>query len=488
MAACMTNSISRSSLRPRDFDTQAPKICIAKLLRRSTFRAPQSTSDSQLHRLWLRPWSSVITASEKFRSPDSRNRPHVYQDRRSDEASLEHLGGSSRTNEDRDYTTQNVASTQENESRDASSVCGGQSCVEFEVDYIEWHVDGPEAAVSHKTVSKLCNASKKSARVAEVSVQTSFGEENLKLLIALGANEEQRALIRKRHPEFGGLPSPPFLMESVQLFQEFGMDSQVLMRVIAKFNKARRYNIFINAPPHKPKLVLTFLRDKIGVQNLGKVVVSSHTMLGLSLETLRESVKNLESLGVVVNGDFVENYGVLLLLSRATLKEKAKALEKAFGSRCFLKHPLLFNVKAEDVAKRVANLQDILGEDLAKEYLGKEPTILLSRVATVRELWYKLNELSSGSELLTRIRCRPNILGKNWKTLNYKFEYLASKGFTQDEMLSNISMISSRSFEKFIKPNVEQALKSCRTQEDRPELKKILCQSRATFERRFGAN
>lgn len=76
-----------------------------------------------------------------------------------------------------------------------------------------------------------------------------------------------------------------------------------------------------------------------------------------------------------------------------------------------MKHPLLFKLKAEDVPRRVENLRTILGEEFARECLRKEPTILLSRKATPKELWCNSIEMSSESELLTRIRCKPNMLG-----------------------------------------------------------------------------
>ena len=111
--------------------------------------------------------------------------------------------------------------------------------------------------MSDKKVLKKHNGSKKSAMSAGVSVQSTYEEENLKLLIALGANEEERAFLLKRHPEFCELTPPPYLMESVRLFEEYGMDSRVFMRVLVKHNWWIR-TVFLHTPPHKPKRIYFF--------------------------------------------------------------------------------------------------------------------------------------------------------------------------------------------------------------------------------------
>lgn len=114
------------------------------------------------------------------------------------------------------------------------------------------------------------------------------------------------------------------------------MDSHVLMVVIVKINKRKKANMFIHTLPYKPEQVLKFLRDKVGVKNLKKVVLSSHNILAHTTETLRERVNNLESLGFVVDGTFIEKYNGLLNFNPTTIKEKAKALESALGPRYFL--------------------------------------------------------------------------------------------------------------------------------------------------------
>lgn len=185
-----------------------------------------------------------------------------------------------------------TASDQRNESVKASLSCGEKSRVEFKVDCIEVQGDGHKLAVSDKKVSKKRVASKKSAMSDQASMQTSLGEDNLKSFLALLPNEKQRTLLLKRHPEFGGPQPPPFLIESVRLFRECGMDSRVLMQVIGKLKKRQKVNIFLNTP-HKPEQVVTFLRDKIGVRNLGKVVLKSYPLLTLSLATLTEHDREL---------------------------------------------------------------------------------------------------------------------------------------------------------------------------------------------------
>lgn len=220
---------------------------------------------------------------------------------------------------------------------------------------------------------------------------------------------------------------------------------------------------FLTHTPPQAQAIFVFSSRQDRAEELGKVVMSAFTLTTFSLETLIEHVKNLESLEVVVDGDFVENYSSLLTLGPIVVKEKAKALGVALGSRCFLKHPILLGVKAEDVAKRVANLQAKLSEDLARQFLDEYPMILFSRETTLQELWLNLTEMFPGSELMTRIKIRPSILSLNWKSLNSEFEYLVSQGFTKGKMLSALSMISGRSLEKWIKPHVEQALRRYRS-------------------------
>lgn len=326
-ATWMINSISRCSLRPLVSDTQAPKIWITNLLRRSTFRAQLFSSEIQLKTFGLRPWSSVSTACKRIRSPDFSESPQVHQNGRSDEAGFEF---SRSTNKDRDDGIQNIASNEDNSSREGSPALGTTS-LEIEVDCIEGQGDRSELGVSKKKVSKKYNASKKSARSAGVSVLTLLGEEDLKLLNVLGANEEQKGLLLKQHPEFSGVQAPPFLMDSVRLFAEFGMDSQVLMRVIGKMNKLKRLSTFLHTSPHKPTQILTFLHDSIGVKDVRKVIMSTPTLLAYSLESLSGCVKNIEALGIVVDGDFVEIYNRLLTHGPTTIREKVKAMEKAFG-------------------------------------------------------------------------------------------------------------------------------------------------------------
>ena len=185
-------------------------------------------------------------------------------------------------------------------------------------DCIEVQGDGPELAEPPrvKKFLKLRNASRKSARVSKL---TSYGEANLKLFLVLGANEEKLPLLLKRQPESGEPQTPHFLMEYVRLFREYGMDSQVLMRVIKNINKFRRRNMILHIPPHKPKQILKFLRDKIGVKNLEKLVTSTSILL-FSLEVLMEGVKTLESLGVVVDGNYVERSYRFLSYGPTTIK------------------------------------------------------------------------------------------------------------------------------------------------------------------------
>ena len=59
---------------------------------------------------------------------------------------------------------------------------------------------------------------------------------------------------------------------------------------------------------------------------------------------------------------------------------------------------------------------------------------MMTREATVKEVLLNSIEKISGSEVMDRIGIDPTILGSNWKTLNTKFEYLASRGFTNGEM------------------------------------------------------
>lgn len=124
-------------------------------------------------------------------------------------------------------------------------------------------------------------------------------------------------------------------------------------------------------------------------------------------------VKTLESLGAVVNGDYVENYGHLFKLDPTAIIEKVKALEAALDPGCFLKLPILLGVKTEDIARRMQNLQVILGEHMARDRIGKDPRILLSREATVKELMFNLTNTFPKSEVLARIRMTPSILGRN---------------------------------------------------------------------------
>ena len=106
----------------------------------------------------------------------------------------------------------------------------------------------------------------------------------------------------------------------------------------------------------------------------------------------------------------------------------------------------------------------------------------------MKELWFKLTELFPGSELMTRIQRSPQILGLNWKNFKFKFKYLASKGFTKDEVLNNFTILTTRSLEHFIKPRVEVAIRGSRIHESCPNLREILCKSEATFVKRFGGS
>ena len=224
------------------------------------------------------------------------------------------------------------------------------------------------------------------------------------------------------------------------------------------------------------------------MKNFGKAVTRTPTLLCYSSETFTERVKSLEALGVVVDGDFVESYGALLNASPTTMRENVNALEMALGPLCFRKNPLLLGVKAEKVEDRVANLHAILGQPLAKEFLGKHPTILLSREATVKEMWFKLREFFPGSELMSRIQSRPDILARNWKNIHFKFEYLASKGFTKREMLCNLSSLTARSLDKFIKPRVELALGKLGASKGLTNLSRMVCGSQAKFVKIFGVS
>ena len=190
----------------------------------------------------------------------------------------------------------------------------------------------------------------------------------------------------------------------------------------------------------------------------------------------------------MVDGALVESYTKLLLHSLSSMRESVEALETAGRPRCFFKHPFVMCVKGENITNRVANLQAILGEAMAREFLGKYQNILLSREATVKELWFKLRELFSGTELMTRVQQSPQSLGRNWKHFDTMLEYLASKGFTKDDLLTNFSVLTTRSLERFIKPCVEQAIINSGIQEGWTNLREILGKSEAAFVKRFGGS
>lgn len=481
---CQTflSKLSRCQPSARCIESNGSLLDVPDLLG-SSLRALPAFPAKEIHKTGFRPWSSASPVYTTSRNLDCGKGPHVSQDGQSKFDADSKISGREidvSRSEEKDHISQESNTDQRFESQEASPAFGADLGLELEVDCIEVGGDGPELAVTKTKKSKLVNVSQKGAEASLPSLT----EDNSKLLLSLGANEEQMTLILKRYPEYSELPFSPSLMESVRLFEEFEMNSKVLLRVIERLNKVRRQNIFLHTAPHKPKQILTYLRDKIGVKNMGKVVKRSPTLLYFNLETLIERVKTLESLGVVVDGDLFESYTGLLHFNPIAIKGKAKALEMALGPRCHLKCPLLFYVKEEDVAKRVTNLQDILGEDLTKECLGKHPIILMSREATVKEMCLKLIEMFPNSELMTLIQMRPDILGRNWKNLHSKFEYLTSKEFSKDELLKSLPRIAGRSLETYIKPRVEQALRSCKTEEERPDLSIIFMV--VMFVKRFG--
>ena len=101
-----------------------------------------------------------------------------------DEANLEVLGRGSDSsgNEYKVDRFQKKASDQTNESQEASAISIGNPNVELEV---EVRGEKPKLAVIEKNVPQLCNALKKGAGSAEVSVLDSFGEDNQKSVLAL---------------------------------------------------------------------------------------------------------------------------------------------------------------------------------------------------------------------------------------------------------------------------------------------------------------
>ena len=153
----------------------------------------------------------------------------------------------------------------------------------------------------------------------------------------------------------------------------------------------------------------------------------------------------------------------VLLGNPELLRKKAQVLDLALGSGIYVKQPMLFGINAKNVAKRVANLKVVVGEALSvEELLVKKPNILIASEETAREMWLKLVNMFGKDDVVRSIRGLHHILGRNWKGLHPKLDYLKSKGFSRGDLLTCLSNIAFASLDVRIKPRVEMALQECR--------------------------
>ena len=141
----------------------------------------------------------------------------------------------------------------------------------------------PKKAVKKNVILKMC----KIVRASTASKLSACGEANVRVLLALGANEQQVVTVFRQHPKLQSEVVAPFLLRSARLFHDFAIGAHMLLKVIVKLCRTgNRTNMLIRSTTNGHKQVLAFFRDHIGVKDLAKVVTKQPTLLSYSIQAL----------------------------------------------------------------------------------------------------------------------------------------------------------------------------------------------------------
>ena len=133
-------------------------------------------------------------------------------------------------------------------------------------DYSEDWGGVPKHTVRKSDYVKMCKALKENS--LGIFKLSQWGEANLRLLLALGANEKQVLVIWRKHPQLQIDTCAVTLLESARLFRDFSMDTRVLMQVLSAFNQLSRYNVFLWSAPDKARKILSYFQNELGVKEM----------------------------------------------------------------------------------------------------------------------------------------------------------------------------------------------------------------------------
>ena len=124
----------------------------------------------------------------------------------------------------------------------SSEVAIGSETGEGGCDYTEDWGEVPKQIVTKDDYKNMCKALKRDLGCLELS---QWGEHNLKLLLALGANEKQMLTLWRKHPRLQTNSCASTLLQSARFFRDFGMKTRVLMEVISWLHKWKRCDVLL---------------------------------------------------------------------------------------------------------------------------------------------------------------------------------------------------------------------------------------------------
>ena len=191
----------------------------------------------------------------------------------------------------------------------------------------------------------------------------------MRILLELGASETIVLFFFARFSKLCAQRVGPYLVACANVLADFGMDSSTLFVIVKKQNltKRRLSSLVLNENgPKRLREFLVFLRDRVKVQNVKKVLEAQPELVGVTTPTLLERVITLEELGVLVNGQVIEMFPSMLLLNSAWVRGFMGALDQILGSKDVMRlvsnYPLLINVSGEKLLRRWDALEALVGD------------------------------------------------------------------------------------------------------------------------------
>ena len=245
---------------------------------------------------------------------------------------------------------------------------------------------------------------------------STLADQNLRLLLQLGATNQHLVHIYGRHASLYYEDATPSLLASARLFHEFGLTVSLLVRLIYGWGLSTSRRIMLLSEPLKPRENLIFLRDIVGVSALEPMILACPNVLITSTLKMAQNIVVLDELKVPCTPVIYARYPRLLLMNTETLRNRINSLYDMFAEASISapdvlqKRPNLCSVSSYTIKENITILTNKFGREGCIDVVHRYPTsLMLNPTNLVHTLGFLEEKVGSGA--LEEVRVVPLLLG-----------------------------------------------------------------------------